>query len=135
MDEVLAANAAFYAAFTRRDLRALEELWAHRTDLACTHPGWEALVGRAAVLQSFRAILLGGGAPATLRCVQPTVHLLGADTAYVLCTEVVPGGSLAATNLFVREDGVWRLVHHHAAPIARLPSQPPPTSQPPPGMN
>lgn len=134
MDDVLAANAAFYAAFTRRDLRALEELWARRTELACTHPGWETLRGRAAVLQSFRAILLGGGAPAQLRCAHPTAHALGEGAAYVLCTEVVPGGSLAATNLFVREDGAWRLVHHAAAPIARQAAQPPP-SQPPPNMN
>ena len=134
MEDVLAANAAFYSAFSRRDLRALEELWAHTVDLACTHPGWDVLRGRPAVLQSFRAILLGGGAPASLRCLQPTAHALGPDAAYVLCTEAVPGGSLAATNLFVRESGAWRLVHHHAAPIARQPSPPPP-AQPPPTMN
>jgi hypothetical protein len=26
---------------------------------------------------------------------------------------------LAATNVFVLEDGQWRMVHHHAGPLAR----------------
>ena len=55
--EVLSANEAFYAAFARRDVEAMESLWSSRIDLACVHPGWDALVGRREVLQSWRAIL------------------------------------------------------------------------------
>ena len=29
------------------------------------------------------------------------------------------GGTLAASNFFVREDGVWRIAHHHAGQIVR----------------
>jgi hypothetical protein len=48
------------------------------------------------------------------------VSLVG-DTAIVTCYE---GGSdepahLAATNVFVLEDEAWRMVHHHAGPLAR----------------
>jgi hypothetical protein len=117
--ELLEANGAFYSAFARRDLRAMEELWSHGAPVACIHPGWEPLRGRDEVLESLRAIFEGGGAPATITCASPTPHLLGPYAAYVVCTERVPGGDLAATNLFVREDGKYRLVHHHAAPIAR----------------
>lgn len=114
--EVLAANAAFYAAFARRDAAAMDDLWARETKVACLHPGWEPLLGRDAVLTSWRRILLSGGAPPSIRCEQPQAYLAG-EAAWVICAEVVPGGSLAATNVFVRERGKWRLVHHHSSPL------------------
>ena len=46
------------------------------------------------------------------------VHVAG-EAAWVICTEIVPGGSLAATNVFVRERGGWHMVHHHASPLPR----------------
>lgn len=35
----------------------------------------------------------------------------------VICAEELPGNRLTASNLFVKEDGAWRLVHHHAGPV------------------
>ncbi|MFL5400830.1 MAG: nuclear transport factor 2 family protein [Myxococcales bacterium] len=32
----------------------------------------------------------------------------------------MPGATLVATNLFVREDGTFRMVHHHAGPLTRM---------------
>jgi ketosteroid isomerase-like protein len=114
--EVLAANQAFYAAFAARDAAAMESLWAHEAELACLHPGWELLLGREEVLRSWRGILLGGGAPAYIHCERAVARVAG-DAAWVLCAEVVPGGVLAATNLFVREGGAWRMAHHHASAL------------------
>ena len=37
----------------------------------------------------------------------------------VLCEEELDGGTLAASNLFVREDNEWRIAHHHAGQIVR----------------
>ena len=128
--ELLEANGAFYTAFVRRDLGAMETLWAHSAPVACTHPGWPSLRVRARVLESLRAIFQGGGAPATLTCVGATPHLLSPDAAFVVCNERVPGGELAATNVFVREEGRFRLVHHHAAPIVRQQEQKPPPRDP-----
>ena len=42
-----------------------------------------------------------------------------ATAAFVVCTERFPGVELVATNVFVREDGAWKLVHHHASGVAR----------------
>jgi hypothetical protein len=123
--DVLGANDAFYAAFASGDLDALDAVWARLSPVACCHPGWEPLVGRAQVMASFRAIV-GNGAPA-VRCADATAHLLG-EVAYVVCTETLPAGRLAATNFFVRENGQYRLFHHHAGPIAPQragPSKPP----------
>ena len=121
--EVLRANDAFYAAFARRDAAAMDALWAREAKVACLHPGWEPLVGRDAVVSSWRRILLGGGAPPSIRCEGATAHVAG-GMAWVICAEILPGGALAATNVFVHEGGAWRMVHHHASAL------PPPAPRP-----
>ena len=116
-DAVLAANLEFYRAFAARDLAAMEALWAEQAAVGCLHPGWAALKGREAVLDSWRGILSNPGAP-RIACYDEEVFLYG-DVALVLCEEELEGGTLAASNLFVREDGRWRLAHHHAGQIVR----------------
>ena len=121
--EVLAANAAFYDAFAQRDAAAMEDLWARESKVACLHPGWEPLLGREAVLLSWRRILLAGGAPPSIRCERQQAYRAG-EAAWVICAEVVPGGVLAATNVFVRERGKWRMAHHHSSPLPAHESAP-----------
>lgn len=112
---ILAANEAFYDAFRREDPVAMNEIWARRAPVGCIHPGWDALLGRDQVMASWRAIMANGAPP--IRCVAPRVQRLG-DAALVICEEHVGGGRLIATNAFVHEDGRWRIVHHHAGPMA-----------------
>jgi ketosteroid isomerase-like protein len=121
---VLAANQAFYEAFARGDLTVIETLWAHSAPVACIHPGWAALHGRDEVMESWRSIL-GGGSATSVRCTRPTAAVMG-DSAYVVCGEHIQGAELVATNLFVREDGAWKLVHHHAGPVHRRAQEPRP---------
>jgi ketosteroid isomerase-like protein len=113
--QVLAANAAFYAAFATKDADAMAALWARRAPVACIHPGWDALLGRDAVLASWRRILGGPGAP-PITCADAVAHVLG-DSAFVVCREHIPAVDLIATNVFAREDGEWRMVHHHASGV------------------
>lgn len=115
-DDVLMLNEAFYRAFAGQDYPAMDALWARRLPVACLHPGWTPLVGRATVMESWRALLAGPQPPA-IHPRNEQVLLLG-DTALVLCEEVMPGTICAASNLFAREDGGWRLVHHQAGPLA-----------------
>ena len=127
---VLFANDAFYVAFAARDTDAMDAVWARRAPITCIHPGWHPLSGRDAVLDSWHAIL-GGPNPPEIACVEPTAHVHG-ETAVVLCYEAVSGGFLVATNVFVREDGDWRMVHHQAGPASGPPperSAEPPTLQ------
>jgi ketosteroid isomerase-like protein len=114
--EVLEANQAFYRAFAAHDAAALEALWARRAPVACVHPGWDVLDGREEVVASFRAIVESAGAP-DVHCTQAQARLLG-QAAFVTCHEVVAGARLVAVNVFVREDGAWRLCHHQATPLA-----------------
>jgi len=115
-DAVLAANLAFYQAFTTQDVAGMEALWARRAPVSCTHPGWVALTGRGAVLKSWRSILQNPEAPHVM-CHDDTAFLHG-DVAIVLCEEeLADSHHLSATNIFVKEDGEWRLVHHQASPL------------------
>ena len=116
-DDVLAANAAFYDAFSRGDVEAMERLWAERAMVACVHPGRVPLFGRVAVLEGWRLIMTGPERP-RITCRNAVVHKLGDESAFVVCIEVLAGGPLAATNVFVREDGVWKLTQHHAGFVA-----------------
>jgi hypothetical protein len=119
-DAILAANLEFYRAFAARDLVAMEELWARRWPVGCVHPGWPALSDRDAVMGSWRSILSNPEAP-RIACYDERVLLYG-ETALVLCEEELDGGTLIASNLFVREEGVWRIAHHQAGQlVARRP--------------
>jgi ketosteroid isomerase-like protein len=113
---ILAANAKFYDAFVKRDADAMDALWARTHPVACIHPGWSALRGRARVLASWRGILGNPNAP-RVRCTEPTVHQIG-EVAFVICYEQVENARLLATNIYAREDGEWRMVHHQAGPAS-----------------
>jgi hypothetical protein len=115
---VLFANESFYRAFSEGDARAMAALWAVSAPITCAHPGAPMLIGREAVLGSWRAILREDRA-FSLRCSSPTVQLLG-EVAVVVCYEGGDGepAHLAATNVFVLEEGSWRMTHHHAGPLS-----------------
>ena len=115
-DAVLAANLEFYRAFTTKDLVAMEALWARQAPVACIHPGWPPLTERDAVLESWRSILANPGAP-RIACFDERVLLYG-DAALVVCEEELEGGTLIASNWFVRENGTWKIAHHQAGQLA-----------------
>lgn len=110
---LLAANARFYLAFNKRDVEAMNELWASIAPVSCVHPGWDMLLGRDQVVASWLAILASPGAP-QVRVENPRAFLHG-EMGYVLCREVIDETVLVATNIFVREGGRWCMVHHHSS--------------------
>ncbi|MDP6588477.1 MAG: nuclear transport factor 2 family protein [Alphaproteobacteria bacterium] len=115
---VLDANLAFYTAFSEHDMAAMERIWAREAPLCCIHPGWAPLVGRASVIESWAAILSDTGA-LEIDCGESKAILFG-RCALVVCREILPAGQLLASNLFVLENGAWRLAHHHAGPGPQL---------------
>jgi uncharacterized protein (TIGR02246 family) len=118
---ILAAHAAYYRAFASADFAAMSRLWADDI-VSCIHPGWPALIGRQAILESYREILRN---PNQER-IEPRNEtvLVSGDEARVLCVEFVSGSALAVTNLFRRVDGAWRMTHHQAGPVAALVEEP-----------
>jgi ketosteroid isomerase-like protein len=119
---VLFANEAFYAAFAGRDIEAMQGIWSRRVVVTCIHPGWSPIVGREDVMRSWQAILSNPRSPA-ITCSNASAYVLR-DVAYVLCHEEIEQTFLVATNVFVREDGSWKMIHHQAGP------SPPPSVDP-----
>ena len=117
--DVVAANESFYRAFAAADMAAMQDLWARRAAVAGLDPGWGLLAGRERVIESWRRIF--GNAPPDIILHGPRAFVLGA-TAFVVCLEIMPEGVLIATNVFVREDEEWRIVHHQAGPTSERPN-------------
>jgi ketosteroid isomerase-like protein len=112
---LLAANEAFYDAFDSGDVDGMAALWAEEHPVACVHPGAAPIHGRDEVLASWKDILSASTRPA-IQCLQPQALLLE-SAGLVLCIEALSGGRLIASNMFALEQGVWRMVHHHAGPM------------------
>ncbi len=70
-------------------------------------------------------------------CVQvhaPVPYLYG-EVGFVVCYEEIAGQYLIATNVFVRDGKVWRMVHHQAGPTAAVPEPDDPDETAPERMN
>jgi ketosteroid isomerase-like protein len=115
-DDILAANAAYYEAFASADAERMSRIWADQ-DVTCVHPGWPALVGRPAILKSYRNIF-GNPNQERVEPHNPTAMVFG-DEGRVICIELIGNAhALAATNWFRRVGRAWRMIHHQASPIA-----------------
>ena len=112
---LIAANEVFYRAFRDMDMEAMEAVWSKAEDIAVIHPGWARLAGRDAVMDSWRNMFLNNGVPPYIQIVNPQAFV-NPGAAFVLCYEDLGGTYLIATNIFVPEDGEWRLVHHQSGP-------------------
>jgi ketosteroid isomerase-like protein len=126
-EDVLAANAAFYAAFEQGDYDAMGLVWADDDGVVCVHPGAVPIIGRVELMRSWVALM------ATTPYIQFFLTEVVASTtgnlAVVSCVENVlsagehtplasfAGGSAVATNVFRQAQDGWRLWVHHASPV------------------
>ena len=125
------ANRAFYAAFEARDMDAMGAVWERTERVSVTHPGWPTLRGWDAVAASWHAIF--GNTPyIQFFLTDERIEVVG-DLAWVTVTENIlqaAGGveaeddsphladaQVAATNVFVRDGGGWRMTVHHGSPV------------------
>lgn len=122
--DVRAANDRFYQALNLMaagDLAPMAEVWSHRDDVTLQDPFGGRQVGwgdvHAAFERASALTLRGEVSPADV------LLFIDSDLAYVVCREV--GEQIArdgravpvdqrATHIFRRENGGWKMVHHHA---------------------
>lgn len=111
----LTANDDFYTAFFGGDISAMDACWSKSELVLCIHPGWQPIHGREEVIESWERILSNG--PPSIRWSDGHVSIVR-GLAFVTCIEWLIDGTLMATNVFIWEDGGWKLVHHHAGPLS-----------------
>jgi ketosteroid isomerase-like protein len=116
---VLAANQAFYDAHEHRDLSAMRAVWEQTDRTVCIHPGWPILRTWPVIEESWRRIFAGPGRNQFILTNEAVAA--DGDLAWVTLEEnlVDSGatGTVAATNVFARDDGAWKLVVHHGSPV------------------
>ena len=113
-EESLFINEAFYQAFRARDLDAMEDLWAREAPVVCIHPGWSAILDRGEIIETWQGIFENPEAP-EIYCRSPKAIPLG-DVTLVVCYEEMKSGLLVAANIYRRESGGLKIVHHQAGP-------------------
>jgi ketosteroid isomerase-like protein len=137
----LEAEAAFYAAFSRRDLDAMMAVWDDAPDIVCVHPMGTLLMGREAVRASWEAIFRHG--PGLTFVVQEQARTHGPELAIHVVHEharasrepsaeksqtsgsagrpgaPAPRPPLITTNAYRLTDEGWRMILHHASPPGR----------------
>jgi len=121
--ELRVANDQFYAALNAMfvgNLAPMNAIWSHRSDVTDMGPFGGRLTGWEAVGEEFKkeaGMKLGGRVVCTDLIVQ-----VGADMGYTVCVEEGQNMSAEgkpvtvshrATNVFRKESGQWKLVHHH----------------------
>jgi hypothetical protein len=111
---VLDANQAFYLAMRRGDLDTMQALWSRERPVSCTHPGGPTIFGLAAVMASWQLLL--SHEPPEIRPLDAQAIVTG-RSAMVLCAEQIGSIELMASNVWVREDGAWRMINHQSMKI------------------
>lgn len=123
LTRVAFANEAFYLAFESKDYAAMDHLWSEARDVICIHPGWNALIGRPMVMESWRAIL-DNPRQGAVSFYGAEYRALGGGLYCAVCYELAGNTVMVATNVFVAEAGRLRLVLHQAGYCANPPSPP-----------
>lgn len=119
--DVLATNLRFYEAFGSLNIDEMGNVWESSERVLCIHPGWKLLRGWEDIRKSWEGIFYN----TTLMhfTITDAVAIIQGDCAWVSCVEnitnVVDGRAtnfgVQATNIFIRGEGGWRIVHHHAS--------------------
>jgi len=124
LEAVRAANQAYYAALSARDIGAMEQVWSQSPDdvnvappvRPAAHVGWPAIKKQ---YETFWATL----DELTVSMDNPTIKIEG-NVAWVYGTEQAKrrpkGGAASAgpnfgTSIFVKRNGRWLMVFHQAA--------------------
>ena len=122
-DQVREASEQFYAALNRMlegDAASMADVWSHGATVTAMHPIGGRQVGWDPVRESFEQVAgLASGGEIALR--DQMIQVAG-DVAYELGVErgqaELAGQEIRidsrVTNIYRREQGRWKMVHHHS---------------------
>lgn len=121
-DEVRAASEAFYTALNRMlagDASSLGDIWSHSPTVTTMHPIGGREVGWDQVRASFEQVAresTGGHvemADQLIRVCDDVAYELGVEHAQFAIAEQQLHVNSRVTNIYRRQDGAWKIVHHH----------------------
>jgi len=114
--------------FLKGNPEAVKELFSHRDDVSLANPygppvrGWQQVAQTIELASSLRR-------DGELVGIETIAKYVIADLGYVVqierakakigAREDITPYAVRATNIFRREDGVWKMLHRHADPITR----------------
>ena len=121
-DEVREASGKFYAGLTKMlegDLSLIEGIWSHDATVTAMHPVDGREIGWDAVRKSF-VPFAEFASDGSVELHDQIVRVLG-DVAYEVGIESgkfsIAGKPIKVgqrvTNIYKREDGHWKMIHHH----------------------
>ncbi|MEB3210860.1 MAG: nuclear transport factor 2 family protein [Leptolyngbyaceae bacterium] len=122
---VQAANEAFYRAFEKKNIEAMEEVCSKGAGCLCIHPGRSPLKGWDNIRQSWVQIFRN------TQYLEIDIEVKETEVngaiAYIVLIEtvrqVMRGRQMVAqsvaTNIFEKMGDRWYLIHHHGSPIAQ----------------
>ncbi|MGB9429552.1 MAG: nuclear transport factor 2 family protein [Gammaproteobacteria bacterium] len=117
------AEAAFYTAFAKASLDAMMAVWMEGDAVICVHPVGPKLAGHKAVRAAW-AELFRGGSNLNFRLAEVSRTQDALLAIHVLHEHIsVPGESgerppMIATNIYQLTREGWRMILHHASPVA-----------------
>lgn len=125
-DEVRQASDSFYAALNqllKGNPSSMSEVWSHGGDVSTMHPIGGREIGWDQVWQTWQQTsqMLSQVNLSEVTVPDLAVFPVGSDGAYTVGTEQISGtvggqevsGGARATNVYRREGGEWKIVHHH----------------------
>ena len=130
VNEVTAANRAFYSALEAGDLDAVREVWVPGHDSVCIHPGIAPIHGTPAIMRSWAMVMASmayvqfflteievtvTGDPPELAAVTLSENILAAEDSTPEAS--FQGAHTRAVNVFTKVDGRWRLWMHQSTPV------------------
>jgi hypothetical protein len=126
------SNSRFYKAFESLSIEKMEQVWKHRDDTICIHPGWEMVTSWTAIRESWLRIFEN---TKIIKFFISNIKIKALQNiAIVVCLEnidsVIEDESrirmgVIATNIFEKQNVntnkynyEWLLIHHHGSAVA-----------------
>lgn len=121
VQQIRRANREFYRAFESLDMDRMRAVWLDTAGIKCVHPGWQPLFDWEPIMESWTRIFQNTGY-IEFEIADETIFVnndLAVVSLFEKLNTVQSGqsvsGAVNATNVFLKQDEVWKMIVHHAS--------------------
>ena len=122
------SNIRFYKAFESLSLERIEEVWKHRDDVVCVHPGWDLFTGWMSIRDSWATIFRETEriqfhiTNTKIRALENMAIVICLENIETIVNENKIRMGVVDTNIFERQptqkESVWQMIHHHGSAMS-----------------